>query len=236
MATKKKYPSQLADRLILRLPDGMHTQIHAAAMANGRSMNGEVIARLQASFHSTGDADVDLTGRVEERLNEARLETTKAERRTAEFQVQYLEDRLADAKNRNALGAEIAALEKRLDDARSDLHALLLRVRQLLEEGIAIDRRYQDRVRPIALKSREIAEEQFRPELSAAQEREARRRALLSELGLTEEQARSLLREVKAKEVAREAQALRELAQGPIVGGGKRSGKQSKPAKKSPQK
>lgn len=35
------------DQYMLRLPDGMRDQIKAAAAANGRSMNAEIIHRLQ---------------------------------------------------------------------------------------------------------------------------------------------------------------------------------------------
>ena len=35
---------------MLRLPDGMRDHIRESADANGRSMNAEIVARLQASF------------------------------------------------------------------------------------------------------------------------------------------------------------------------------------------
>lgn len=47
---KNNAPSQSADKYILRFPDGMREQIAAAAKANNRSMNAEIIARLQSSF------------------------------------------------------------------------------------------------------------------------------------------------------------------------------------------
>lgn len=34
----------------LRLPDGMRDQLKQSAEANGRSMNAEIVARLEASF------------------------------------------------------------------------------------------------------------------------------------------------------------------------------------------
>ncbi|OWJ83099.1 Arc family DNA-binding protein [Haematobacter massiliensis] len=39
-----------SDRFMLRLPDGMRDRIKAAAEANSRSMNAEIVARLDASF------------------------------------------------------------------------------------------------------------------------------------------------------------------------------------------
>ncbi len=49
---EKKYPSELKDRFIVRMPEGMRDQIAEQAAANHRSMNSEIIARLQASLGS----------------------------------------------------------------------------------------------------------------------------------------------------------------------------------------
>lgn len=45
-----KYPSQLADRFLLRLPVGMRDSIAKAAVANNRTMTKEMVLRLQQSF------------------------------------------------------------------------------------------------------------------------------------------------------------------------------------------
>ncbi|WP_084811233.1 Arc family DNA-binding protein [Ensifer sp. BR816] len=49
---KKKAPppSDLADKFMLRLPPGMREQLKEWANAEGRSMNAEIIHRLQQSF------------------------------------------------------------------------------------------------------------------------------------------------------------------------------------------
>lgn len=39
-----------SDRFIVRLPEGMRDQLSASAKESGRSMNAEVVARLQASY------------------------------------------------------------------------------------------------------------------------------------------------------------------------------------------
>lgn len=46
---KNPYPSEVQDRFIVRLPDGMRDAIAAAAKANGRSMNAEIVAKLSSS-------------------------------------------------------------------------------------------------------------------------------------------------------------------------------------------
>jgi hypothetical protein len=46
----KPYPSEKQERFIVRLPDGMRDQIAEAAKSNNRTMNAEVVSRLQKSF------------------------------------------------------------------------------------------------------------------------------------------------------------------------------------------
>jgi len=43
-------PGRGADVFQIRLPDGMRDRIKGAAAANGRSMNAEIISRLEESF------------------------------------------------------------------------------------------------------------------------------------------------------------------------------------------
>lgn len=48
--SKQPYPSQTQDRFIVRLPDGLRDRIAAAAKANNRSMNSEIVATLEAVY------------------------------------------------------------------------------------------------------------------------------------------------------------------------------------------
>ncbi|MDP1530327.1 MAG: Arc family DNA-binding protein [Rhodoferax sp.] len=43
-------PSRRADQFVARFPDGLREQLAAVAKVNGRSMNAEIVARLQGSF------------------------------------------------------------------------------------------------------------------------------------------------------------------------------------------
>lgn len=55
-----KRPSDLAEKMLIRLPEGMRDRIAEAATASGRSMNAEVVARLEASFeHDETQATLD---------------------------------------------------------------------------------------------------------------------------------------------------------------------------------
>ncbi len=46
------YPSETADKYVVRFPDGMRDMIAAAAKRNQRTMNAEIVSRLAASFAS----------------------------------------------------------------------------------------------------------------------------------------------------------------------------------------
>jgi hypothetical protein len=51
----EKFPSQIADKFVIRLPDGLRDKIKEAAAANGRSMNSEIIARLDGGTAALRD-------------------------------------------------------------------------------------------------------------------------------------------------------------------------------------
>lgn len=48
----KKYPSQTLDKFQLRFPSGLRDRIKTVSEENGRSMNTEIIHRLENSFDS----------------------------------------------------------------------------------------------------------------------------------------------------------------------------------------
>lgn len=47
---KPQYPSEKLDQYMLRMPDGMRDRIKAAAEANNRSMNAEIVATLEDAY------------------------------------------------------------------------------------------------------------------------------------------------------------------------------------------
>lgn len=55
--TSDAYPSDKQDKFMLRLPDGMRERIKTNADQNGRSMNAEIVAALEAAYPA---ADLDL--------------------------------------------------------------------------------------------------------------------------------------------------------------------------------
>ena len=48
--TNEKATGRDSDKIMLRVPDGMRDRIAASAKVNNRSMNAEIVSRLQVSF------------------------------------------------------------------------------------------------------------------------------------------------------------------------------------------
>lgn len=46
----KPYPSEQLERFIVRMPDGMRDRLRESAQEAGRSMNAEIVYRLEQSF------------------------------------------------------------------------------------------------------------------------------------------------------------------------------------------
>lgn len=55
MTEDQKYPSELAERFQVRMPDGLRDRIKAAADANNRSMNAEILATLEREYPAPSD-------------------------------------------------------------------------------------------------------------------------------------------------------------------------------------
>lgn len=55
MATETSSTGRDSDKFMLRFPDGMRDRIAEAAKAANRSMNAEIVARLEQSFESKSD-------------------------------------------------------------------------------------------------------------------------------------------------------------------------------------
>lgn len=49
-AMSEEFPSRLLEKVVVRLPDGMRDTLKIMAEANKRSMNAEIVARLEESF------------------------------------------------------------------------------------------------------------------------------------------------------------------------------------------
>ncbi|WP_060602717.1 Arc family DNA-binding protein [Aureimonas altamirensis] len=59
-----------ADQTVVRFPDGLRDLIKAAAAENGRSMNAEIMSRLEASFASVNSLHREIAVMMNRRLQE----------------------------------------------------------------------------------------------------------------------------------------------------------------------
>lgn len=73
-----RYPSELAERFQVRLPLGMRDRIKAAAEANNRSMNAEIVATLEEKYPAPSPADA-IRAAFTELLNTIRSESPNNE-------------------------------------------------------------------------------------------------------------------------------------------------------------
>lgn len=67
----KPVPSRGSDQFMVRFPKGMRDKIKASADQNGRSMNSEIIARLDASLSQTTGNGTFLSSKDMQTINEA---------------------------------------------------------------------------------------------------------------------------------------------------------------------
>lgn len=123
-----KEPIQPQDKYVLRLPDGMRDRIKAAAEANSRSMNAEMVARLEQSF----DVDKHL---AELTVRAVRAETASDTLFTVN---QFLAGMLASASGNEKEAMQLVAKAIRaLRDDKSDDRGQLDKARESVIERLA---------------------------------------------------------------------------------------------------
>jgi hypothetical protein len=92
MPEKPPAPSNVADKFMLRLPDGVRDRIAGEAEKNKRSMNAEIVARLEKSFAASsldGNPMVDqefVKGALDWVLKSYAIENNKLVKRIARVQ------------------------------------------------------------------------------------------------------------------------------------------------------
>lgn len=60
MENKDAFPSDVADKVLVRMPDGMRDKLKAAAKTNCRTMNAEIVARLEQTFQTGTPSAIDV--------------------------------------------------------------------------------------------------------------------------------------------------------------------------------
>jgi hypothetical protein len=124
MADSKEFPSDKADKFVVRFPEGMRDQIAEAAKANNRSMNAEIVSRLQGSFSLPGKVG-DLIeayqseGSIYEdqsNLMQKVIQMYEAQKAVSDLQKEII-DRLVQAQQLISIKADIPHPEQVFEDA-----------------------------------------------------------------------------------------------------------------------
>ena len=78
--SRKPSPSHLAEQFVVRFPDGMRDRIAEAARVSGRSMNSEIVARIERSFSDNAreEAIEEIKGLLDDQYRKAFEETVMA--------------------------------------------------------------------------------------------------------------------------------------------------------------
>lgn len=75
---KSEFPSQNLDKFVVRLPEGMRERLAQAAKTSNRSMNSEIVARLEESFPATLPEHEVLKQLYDEHLRQLRTQIIAA--------------------------------------------------------------------------------------------------------------------------------------------------------------
>lgn len=170
-----------SEKYIIRFPDGMRERLHEAARINNRTLNAELVARLQASFEPRQDAtaDAQLAMRVEERKNEEKLAIVRNQLATVRMHRDVLGLRLEFAQNAKKPDAQVSVIQSALKMATVQLLDLERELKALLEESEVLMRKSAALDKPMEAKAEIIAAAELVPAMKAASEREA---TLIAEL------------------------------------------------------
>lgn len=130
--------SRHADKYIVRFPDGMRDQLKEAAKANNRTMNAEIVARLQESFGAKPPQFIPEKGDWSEQFGlyrlEAQMDAVKTQSALIDMQIRMLDDKLDQLAYQRAGKAQMLAPEKELEAARDLRYQLDNRLGQLREQ------------------------------------------------------------------------------------------------------
>lgn len=143
MATAKPFPSDEADKYVVRLPGGMRDKISREAKLANRSMNAEIVARLEASFvfidHSAQLTQLSTALKAAERELELGERALLAQRDISELKSELLHT-IATRLARLEADDDLTRLALRASQAKStrdvaDAFARLWELRHGLEPG-----------------------------------------------------------------------------------------------------
>lgn len=147
-AQRPAYPSEEADKYIVRFPPGMRDQLKESARANNRTMNAEIVARLEQSFAATSASSGDtLTQAVQELQSLQRLGTLNYRLERATYKAGLVRERMAAAwsvlqgalkrgskEDQEELQADFDELSRELNHYRSNVEAIEAQIADIHRE------------------------------------------------------------------------------------------------------
>lgn len=119
---RKPFPSETQERFIVRFPDGMRDKIADAAKANNRSMNAEIVHRIQATL------DSDEAAFISGFENETELRAAQRLKATVGSGAQQVAEAMGHAKGTPELEQVVQALSE-------EMRAMLQKQTQELIDG-----------------------------------------------------------------------------------------------------
>lgn len=122
MSEKQTYASDAADKVLVRMPDGMRDRIKDAAKHNNRTMNAEIVARLQASFAPGGHGQLVI-----------RMNATGADDRIGKTLEQLPAD-LSSQYGLHLYNTELKVAQSQLEEAREEFQPLYDKLQRLLKK------------------------------------------------------------------------------------------------------
>lgn len=108
-------PAKDQDKFVLRLPDGMRDRLKASAEANKRSMNAEIIDRLELTFDLASEVMSDPAQILMDQLKKSDEKQEAARREYEAARREYEEAKLA-AERQEAKTREIEGILKKFED------------------------------------------------------------------------------------------------------------------------
>ncbi|WP_319568277.1 Arc family DNA-binding protein [Cohaesibacter marisflavi] len=138
-------PSRKLEQYIVRFPDGMRDRIKDAAKQNGRSMNAEIIHRLEGSLaieYPGEEAEIEEILQMVEDAAVSLASEPKTKEEDVAMTIAALEDyEKREIKSREIISKSIQALE---NNARFKQHAFAHLKKLLQEDPEGLSKHYKD--------------------------------------------------------------------------------------------
>lgn len=138
----------------LRMLPELRNKLEDAARSSGRSMNAEIVKRLEKSFEPTPTTtEVPWDLRLERRMLDERLSTARAHMMTVVLYMASLESKLENAIQRGAGEDEVERIKALIESGAEDEQRIIAQVGELVEQSRrveaafnAVDREIDDRM------------------------------------------------------------------------------------------